>query len=184
MSASFATSYDINEISIEEYRSSWWNQKKHILLDVRTAAEQRVSIINGSVPQNPELPAVHNPAVAALLPPLTAASTTDARPNNQVDSGQKLTIVLYCAAGLRSARSAREMLRDIRSLVPGTSSPNGRPQYALQVLSLSGGIFAWANAGYPLVSGTDQSSTRRVHGYNPEWARLLHAPAIAVLGKD
>lgn len=53
---------------------------------------------------------------------------------------------------------------------------------ATGVLNLRGGIFAWHNAGLPLVNA--RGATRYVHPFNAAWGRLLthrnlasHVPA-------
>jgi len=64
-------------------------------------------------------------------------------------------IVVYCAVGYRSARLARDLaragFRDVRNL--------------------EGSIFAWANAGHPVVR--DGAPVSEVHPYDGRWGRLL-----------
>lgn len=68
-------------------------------------------------------------------------------------------VVLYCSVGQRSSAMARRVQRLL--IADG----------ALSIVNLSGGIFAWHNAGLPLVNG--RGATRYVHPYNAEWGRLL-----------
>lgn len=68
-------------------------------------------------------------------------------------------IVVYCAAGYRGARLARRLIAA------------GHPQ----VHNLDGGIFAWANEGYPVSSGSH--ATYVVHPYHPLFQRLLKRPS-------
>lgn len=77
------------------------------------------------------------------------------------DAGEKRPIVLYCSVGYRSSREA-EALR-------GRGFKNVR--------NLEGSIFAWANAGNPLVRGgpASQTPTRAVHPFDEEWGVLLDA---------
>jgi rhodanese-related sulfurtransferase len=71
--------------------------------------------------------------------------------------------VVYCSVGLRSAYVARAMLqggfRDVKNL--------------------EGGIFAWANRGYPVHHGAQRVD--RVHPYDALWRRLLKEPLRAPL---
>jgi len=62
-------------------------------------------------------------------------------------------IIVYCTAGYRSRRQAREL--------------RGR---GLQAFSLRGGILSWVHAGRKAVNR--KGETRRVHVYGPEWNLL------------
>jgi rhodanese-related sulfurtransferase len=64
-------------------------------------------------------------------------------------------IVVYCAVGYRSAALAE------RLLAAGYTD----------VRNLEGGIFAWANAGHPLVRGDQPTVT--VHPYDAIWGAML-----------
>jgi len=64
-------------------------------------------------------------------------------------------IVVYCSVGYRSAKSV-EPLREA-----GFS----------RVMNLRGSVFAWANAGYPLVRG--EKPVLHVHPYDRIWGQLL-----------
>lgn len=74
-------------------------------------------------------------------------------------------IVLYCSVGWRSSAAARELL------AAGYT----------RVANLEGSIFAWANAGRPLVNAA--GPTALVHPYDREWGRLLDAAHRAPLEK-
>ncbi|GIK86264.1 MAG: rhodanese-like domain-containing protein [Burkholderiales bacterium] len=104
-----------------------------LLVDVRTPQEQAVSTIPGAVCVAP-----------SIGPDGVAALAKDTRP-----------IVVYCAAGVRSARLARALVA----------------AGATEVRNLDGGIFAWANEGRPL-AGPD-GPAQRVHGCDAQWERLL-----------
>lgn len=67
------------------------------------------------------------------------------------------TIVVYCSVGYRSAEAV-ERLRDL-------GFKDAR--------NLDGGLFAWANAGRPLVN--DAGATTLVHPYGLPWSLLLDA---------
>ncbi len=65
------------------------------------------------------------------------------------------SVVVYCAVGARSASLAERL--------QGAGFSHVR--------NLEGGIFAWANAGLPLVK--DGAPTSTVHPYNATWGRML-----------
>ena len=64
-------------------------------------------------------------------------------------------IVAYCAVGVRSARLVSALLRAGHA----------------DVHNLERSIFGWANAGLPLVRGSQP--VREVHRYDDDWAALL-----------
>ncbi|MDO8295896.1 MAG: rhodanese-like domain-containing protein [Caulobacter sp.] len=68
-------------------------------------------------------------------------------------------LVLYCSVGRRSSAMARR--------IQAAMAADG----ATGVLNLRGGIFAWHNAGLPLVNA--RGATRYVHPFNATWGRLL-----------
>lgn len=68
-------------------------------------------------------------------------------------------VVFYCSVGQRSSAMARRVQSPL--IADG----------ARGVVNLRGGIFAWHNAGLPLVNAG--GATRYVHPYNAEWGRLL-----------
>lgn len=70
-------------------------------------------------------------------------------------------IIIYCSIGARSQTIAEKLIE------AGYTN----------VQNLYGGIFHWANSGYPMVN--DQSkSTGSVHGYSKEWAKWVTTGAI------
>lgn len=69
-------------------------------------------------------------------------------------------IVLYCSVGYRSAEAAHRLV--------AAGYPN--------VHNYLGSIFAWANAGLPLVN--QGGSTSKVHPFDSDWGQLLR-PSLA-----
>jgi rhodanese-related sulfurtransferase/aspartate/glutamate racemase len=69
--------------------------------------------------------------------------------------GAARAIVAYCAVGVRSAKLARALAA----------------AGAVNVQSLRGGIFEWANRGLPLAGPSGPA--QRVHGYDAAWQALL-----------
>lgn len=65
-------------------------------------------------------------------------------------------IVVYCSVGYRSARSVAPL----------------QAAGFTHVYNLRGSVFAWANAGHPLVRGSEP--TRHVHPYDRLWGQLLN----------
>jgi rhodanese-related sulfurtransferase len=61
--------------------------------------------------------------------------------------------VLYCSVGWRSSQMASSL------------------EASCELANLEGSIFAWANAGYPLVG--EDGPARAVHPYNERWGALL-----------
>ena len=68
-------------------------------------------------------------------------------------------VVVYCSVGYRSSGLAEEL----------------RERGFSDVKNLEGSIFAWANAGYPVVR--EGQPVREVHPYNRRWGRFL-APSL------
>ena len=66
-------------------------------------------------------------------------------------------IYVYCSIGYRSNKVAEILLSD------GYKN----------VYNLYGGVFNWANNGFPLVNNFNQK-TDTVHGYNPVWGIWLN----------
>lgn len=65
-------------------------------------------------------------------------------------------VVVYCSVGWRSASVAEALRR----------------QGLREVYNLEGGIFAWANQGFPVVR--DGVPVRAVHPYDEVWGRMLN----------
>lgn len=114
------------------------------LIDVRSPAEQAVST----------LPGAHCVADGAGAVACAAA----------LDPGAP--IVVYCAAGVRSAKAARALAQ----------AGHGN------VLNLEGGIFAWANAGRPLAA--NGRPTRYVHPSDAKWGVLVESSRHALAPRD
>lgn len=72
-----------------------------------------------------------------------------------IDKSSK--VYVYCSIGYRSEKIGEKLQK------AGYEN----------VYNLYGGIFAWANAGYPLVDSKGKS-TIEVHGYNKRWAKWLN----------
>jgi rhodanese-related sulfurtransferase len=66
-------------------------------------------------------------------------------------------IYIYCSVGYRSEKIGEKLL------AAGYK----------KVYNLYGGIFNWANNGFPLVD-KDDKSTKTVHGYDKDWAQWLN----------
>lgn len=71
-------------------------------------------------------------------------------------------IVVYCSVGVRSEDFGEKMLKK-----------TGQP-----VFNLYGGIFAWKDAGFPILDNEDQP-TERVHTFSKNWQDYLRT-GIAV----
>jgi rhodanese-related sulfurtransferase len=71
------------------------------------------------------------------------------------DARKDREIVVYCSVGYRSSALAEELARK------GFTG----------VRNLEGSIFAWANAGRPVVRG--ETRVERVHPFDEKWGRLL-----------
>lgn len=124
-----------------------------LLLDARTVQEQSVSRLAGAIAVDPEAAAA---SIAELRRFIGAPDTL------------RRSVVVYCAAGARSARLAGQ----IKAYLPTNAN--------IVALNLQGGLFAWAAAGLPLVDDAGKA-TRRVHGYSPQWSRLALPPAEVTL---
>ena len=112
-------------------------------------------------------------AQASASPPLLVDVRTEAEwkegkitgavriPHDTQDLPVELTrdptqpVVVYCAVGVRSALLA------VRLQDAGYT----------RVQNLTGGIFAWANAGLPMVK--DSAPTTTVHPYDATWGKML-----------
>ncbi len=71
-------------------------------------------------------------------------------------------IVVYCSIGYRSEKIGEKL---------NLAGYNN-------VRNLKGGIFHWANQSLPLIDQTGKV-TKKVHGYNKKWSKLL-APNVPV----
>ena len=70
---------------------------------------------------------------------------------------KKAKIYVYCSIGYRSGNIADQLIK------------NGYKN----VFNLYGGIFNWANKGYPMIDGNSKS-TEKVHGYDSNWSKWLN----------
>ncbi len=67
-------------------------------------------------------------------------------------------IYVYCSIGYRSEKVGEKL----------------KEQGFNNVYNVYGGIFSWANSGYPLVDSSG-NVTHAVHGYNQEWAKWINS---------
>lgn len=95
------------------------------------------------------------------LPGAVHAATPEAIDAVRAKHPEK-TLVLYCTVGVRSAIAARELQQ---------RTPKN---HTAGVVNLAGSIFAWANAGEPLVDAT--GPTDAVHPYSVWWGMRYLAP--------
>jgi len=72
------------------------------------------------------------------------------------DAGRNRPVVVYCAAGYRGARMARRLMQ------AGWT----------HVFNLDGGIFAWANEGFPLRNNGQPE--QKVHPYRSVFSLMLN----------
>jgi len=129
---------------------------KVVVVDVRTADEQAVSMIPSSA----------GGAGDPLLPALTKEQF-----EADIEQYKEHVVVCYCTAGLRSGTYAAQLLKE-----------KGFPRE--RVSNLVGGIVGWTHVGGPLVEPAQAQTavasaqpgpvggqpTKRVHVYGPKWA--------------
>ena len=152
LSSGFSRLFGVQDIESRQLLA-WQNDARPLLLlDVRTPQEQSVSRLPGAITTTTD----------AALDDLTAVRKFRAQHQNN----DRARIVVYCAAGDRSARSMAAM---------GDQNKQKPP-----VVNLRGGIIGYANAGGALRT-PDGASTQQVHGYNQKWSTYLKPPADAVL---
>ena len=147
------------------------------------AVELAVSLAFGSVPQltTADLAAlqakpgqqlmlvdVRSPAEFAVSH-LPGAIHFDGAPSAMPIPSGTVTVVVYCSVGYRSSEFAQALLLSQRK----DSSD------AVRIVNLRGSLFRWALEGRPLVDAAGQP-TRRVHGFNAFWARLLPADRVVL----
>lgn len=77
-------------------------------------------------------------------------------PADLLELPRTVPIVVYCSVGYRSAK---------------TVAPLQQAGFA-RVYNLRGSVFAWANAGHPVMRGEDP--VRHVHPYDRLWGQLLN----------
>lgn len=120
-----------------------------LLLDVRTPEEFAVSHLPG---------AMRVQTVAEARAALRRALAAGERPPAAADAPYPYSIVTYCSVGWRSSELAAQLVAD---------------GIATEVVNLEGSIFAWANAGHPVVQNGQPAN--RVHPFDRHWGQLLDA---------
>ena len=138
----------VAQLSTAELAAMQSQSRPLVVLDVRAPAEFAVSHIPGAVHFDPQ--------------PLQSAATRVNQVLNAADipTGQPVTVVVYCSVGWRSSAFARALAQQ--------PFPGDR---RVRIMNLGGSLFRWALENRPLVNA--DGPTRRVHGFNPVWARLL-----------
>ena len=71
------------------------------------------------------------------------------------------TIIVYCSIGARSQTIAQKLIK------AGYTN----------VQNMYGGLFHWANSGYPMVD-SQSKSTIKIHGYSKEWSKWISKGTI------
>ena len=115
----------------------------YVIFDTRKPEEFAVSHLEGAIQLNPSISA------ADFL-----------QRHGEHIAGRD--VVFYCSVGRRSSGIAAEI---VGALKETTQAPPNR------IANLEGGIFAWSNAGLPLVNAN--GPTQNVHPFNAYWGRLL-----------
>ena len=69
-------------------------------------------------------------------------------------------IILYCSVGYRSSEIGIKL----------------QQAGFLNVKNLHGGIFRWANKGFPIFN--DSSQTKKIHIHSIEWGRFITSPTL------
>ena len=70
---------------------------------------------------------------------------------------REIPIYVYCSIGYRSEKVGEKL----------------KKQGFMKVYNVYGGVFSWANSGFPLIDSTGKF-THAVHGYNKEWAKWVN----------
>ena len=74
---------------------------------------------------------------------------------SDIDKGTK--IYVYCSIGYRSEKIGKQLLDSGYT----------------KVYNVYGGLFSWANAGYPLENASGKA-TRVIHGFSRDWAKWIN----------
>lgn len=152
--------------------AGWKKEERPLLIfDVRTKEEQAVSQIEGAVLLLPGEDPWQRSELRGFLKSDAGKQAPSEDEAHRADTDKY--IVVYCAVGARSGAMTRRLL-------DGSATGRRLPEN-VHAYNLHGGIFTWANRGYPLMDPKTHGPTRRVHGYNAKWAAFLHPPAEAVL---
>jgi rhodanese-related sulfurtransferase len=77
--------------------------------------------------------------------------------------GNASTVVVYCSVGYRSSQLAARLSGSVGA----------------EVFNLEGSIFAWANAGYPLLKGG--APCKKVHPYSRAAGKMLRKEARGIV---
>ncbi|XOV67048.1 MAG: rhodanese-like domain-containing protein [Fluviicola sp.] len=70
-------------------------------------------------------------------------------------------IIVYCSIGVRSEKIGKKLKK------AGYSN----------VKNLYGGMFHWANSGYPMVNNSGASTTK-IHGYSKHWGKWINKGTV------
>jgi rhodanese-related sulfurtransferase len=118
---------------------------EHISIDELSANNNKNTFLV-DVRADEEYAVSHIPGALNLTNPKTIA---------KLAQQSKKNVVVYCSVGYRSAIMANEL----------------KKLGITNVKNLEGSIFAWANAGLPLIN--QSGNTREVHPYDEYWGQLL-----------
>lgn len=72
------------------------------------------------------------------------------------DVDKSTLIIVYCSVGARSQTYGELLLK----------------KGFTNVVNMYGGMFHWANSGYPMID-PEGKSTQKIHGYNKEWGKWV-----------
>lgn len=143
----FAIRFEAPEIQAEELINRLIQAEPTLILDVREKAEQNVSVIPGAVLLRTDEPIESRKEYTDFL---------EKKEKNAL-------IVVYCAAGFRSAKSLSEL--KVKPVIP--------------MRSLHGGIIAYVNAG-GWVTDPSGRSVNRIHAYSNFWKTFVNSETEAV----
>lgn len=73
------------------------------------------------------------------------------------DIPKNAVIIVYCSIGARSQTIGEKLKK------AGYTN----------VKNLYGGLFHWNNCGYSMVTGSNNTSTSRIHGFSKEWGKWI-----------
>nr|CAB3263211.1 uncharacterized protein LOC104266301 [Phallusia mammillata] len=148
----------VPQISTDELYSLFYseetrdNNKKLLLLDVRTQEERDISQFKDAVFVDYDKPKSEN--VENIRRKINEILSSFSSPECC------LYVVAYCAVGYRSCDI-------INQLLPHYDSQQ------IKLYNLEGSIFKWANEGRPVVTN-DNQPIKFVHPFNSVWGKLLN----------
>ncbi|XP_068679839.1 uncharacterized protein [Montipora foliosa] len=128
-------------------------RRKLVLLDTREENEYKVSHLSKAVRLNPEETDMSK--VIKMIQEKAGPPETDPK-----------TVVCYCAVGYRASIMSQRLLDELKKQQNTSMKPD------LDVYSLEGAIFKWANERKELVD-PNGNSTPMVHGFDRLWGILL-----------